>query len=56
MYCNLYTRMLGLCNNYAYVIMLSAAFDILGEEAPSRPTEPPPVSAVIESSLSNLIL
>lgn len=36
--------MLGLCNNYAYVIMLSAAFDILGEETAS-PTEPPPITS-----------
>ncbi|XP_041473302.1 battenin-like isoform X1 [Lytechinus variegatus] len=35
--------LLGLCNNYAYVIMLSAAFDILGEErAPS--TTPSPIT------------
>ena len=27
----LFYRLLGLCNNFGYVVMLSAAHDILGE-------------------------
>ncbi len=38
---SIYFRLLGLCNNFGYVVMLSAAHDILKqEEPPSNSTEP----------------
>lgn len=35
----LYFRLLGLCNNFGYVVMLSAAHDILDEKHPQNETE-----------------
>uniref|UniRef100_A0A8C5EWG4 Uncharacterized protein n=2 Tax=Gopherus TaxID=38771 RepID=A0A8C5EWG4_9SAUR len=34
-------RLLGLCNNFAYVVMLSAAHDILSHNRVSCPQTPP---------------
>jgi len=35
-----YFRLLGLCNNFGYVVMLSAAHDILKQEPTANSTEP----------------
>ncbi len=35
-----YFRLLGLCNNFGYVVMLSAAHDILKEEEGDNSTHP----------------
>ncbi len=37
---SIYCRFLGLCNNFGYVVMLSAAHDILKKEKTSNSTEP----------------
>lgn len=34
----IFTRLLGLCNNFAYVVMLSAAHDILKKEESKNST------------------
>ena len=36
----LHSRLLGLCNNFGYVIMLSAAHDILKQESNENATQP----------------
>jgi hypothetical protein len=36
----LHSRLLGLCNNFGYVIMLSAAHDILKQESTENSTQP----------------
>jgi hypothetical protein len=35
-----YFRLLGLCNNFGYVVMLSAAHDILKQEDSKNATQP----------------
>jgi battenin len=35
-----YFRLLGLCNNFGYVVMLSAAHDILKQEEAHNSTQP----------------
>ncbi|XP_032793917.2 battenin isoform X3 [Daphnia magna] len=42
--------LLGLCNNYAYVIMLSAAHDILSEDFQGNSTKPTPSPIVNNNS------
>ncbi|KAL7850300.1 hypothetical protein SRHO_G00196490 [Serrasalmus rhombeus] len=45
--------LLGLCNNFAYVVMLSAAHDILEQQEPHNATVPTPAPGLLQSDGGN---
>ncbi|KAL6476717.1 hypothetical protein MHYP_G00152160 [Metynnis hypsauchen] len=45
--------LLGLCNNFAYVVMLSAAHDILEQQEPHNATVPTPAPGLLQSDSGN---